>query len=70
LVALLGEATAVTVVFSRNLPVPENIATLVAGVVTAGMLDVEGRYIVVPGVPARTAPLAAIAPLAGVSLRR
>lgn len=52
LVPKIGSGTAVTVVFAANVPGPENIATLVAGVVTAGMLDVEGRYIVAPGVPA------------------
>ena len=38
LVAALGAATAVTVVFAANVPVPDAIAILVFGVVTAGML--------------------------------
>jgi hypothetical protein len=33
-------------------PVPDFTVTSVAGVVTAGWLEVDGRYRVVPGVPA------------------
>ena len=45
LVAALGagEVTAVTVVFAENTPVPERIAILVCGFVTAGILSVAGR---------------------------
>lgn len=57
-----GTCVAVTVVFAANSPVPEEgkIAILVAGVVTAGVLSVERRYIVAFGVPAKTAALATI----------
>lgn len=43
LVAVFGVATAVTVVFATNTPVPEYTAILVGGVVTVGALSVEGR---------------------------
>ena len=51
-VAAFGALTAVTVVPGANAPIPDFTVISVAGVVTDGWLEVDGKYRVVPGVPA------------------
>src|SRR6476620_428569 len=51
-VAAFGVLTAVTVGPGASTPVPDFTVISIGGVVTAGWLDPNGRYSVVPGVPA------------------